>query len=262
MRQYASKLLETAKSGVDKVVSSCEKNPGVHLRYMNFLRQRKTALDAPLHAVSSGRSMIEMLGVLAIIAVLSVGGIAGFGKMMKAYHWNTALGQWDVLINTMAKYRAELKINTNPPEGNSILSLLPILKATGELPDNMQITNNDKYLVDALGNKLLIYSHNTGYVGIGYFVEKNDAEACKMILTMGQYNHNLIQFIQFYNIDKEDDKYIKQNKVFAGDYYGKYQCRTDRPCLRDLTVSQINELCKENPVCKETKSCRYLVYWY
>ena len=209
-----------------------------------------------------GRSMIEMLGVLAIIAVLSVGGIAGFGKMMKAYHWNTALGQWDVLINTLAKYRADLKINKNPPEGESILSLLPILKATGELPDNMQITNNDQYLVDALGNKLQIYSHNTGYVGIGYFIEKNDAEACKMILTMGQYNHNLIQFIQFYNIDKEDDKNIKQNKVFAGDYYGKYQCRTDRPCLRDLTVSQINELCKENSVCKETKSCRYLVYWY
>ena len=49
--------IETAESGVDKVVSSCEKNPNVHEAYMNFLRQRKTALDAPLHAVSSGRSM-------------------------------------------------------------------------------------------------------------------------------------------------------------------------------------------------------------
>ena len=47
--------IETAESGVDKVVSSCEKNPNVHKTYMNFLRQRKTALDAPLHAVSSGR---------------------------------------------------------------------------------------------------------------------------------------------------------------------------------------------------------------
>ena len=71
VRQYALKFFKTAESGVDKVGSSCEKNPSVHWRYMNFLRQRKTALDAPLYAVSAGRSMIEMLGVLAIIGVLA-----------------------------------------------------------------------------------------------------------------------------------------------------------------------------------------------
>ena len=55
--RQTNECIETAESGVDKVVSSCEKNPNVHKTYMNFLRQRKTALDAPLHAVSSGRSM-------------------------------------------------------------------------------------------------------------------------------------------------------------------------------------------------------------
>ena len=91
--QYASKFFKTAESGVDKVVSSCEKNPSVHWRYMNFLRQRKTALDAPLYAVSAGRSMIEMLGVLAIIAVLTVGGIAGYSKAMKKYQANKVVGE-------------------------------------------------------------------------------------------------------------------------------------------------------------------------
>ena len=194
-----------------------------------------------------GRSMIEMLGVLAIIGVLSVGGIQGFSKAMKMYHWNKALREWDILINVMVKYKSELHINND-------LSLIPILSATGDLPDDMPITDNGLYLTDALGNKLRIYSHGSGYVGIGYFVEKNDIEACKMFLTMGQYHHNLIQYIQFYNIDKEDGKY----KVFAGDSY----CREDRPCLRDLSISQIHELCKNNNVCKDTKSCRYLVYWY
>ena len=56
-RARKTHTLETAESGVDKVVSSCKKNPNVHEAYMNFLIQRKTALDAPLHAVSSGRSM-------------------------------------------------------------------------------------------------------------------------------------------------------------------------------------------------------------
>ena len=85
--------IETAESGVDKVVSSCEKNPNVHEAYMNFLRQRKTALDAPLHAVSSGRSMIEMLGVLAIVGVLSVGGIAGYSKAMEKFKINKTIEQ-------------------------------------------------------------------------------------------------------------------------------------------------------------------------
>ena len=93
VRLYASKFFKTAESGVDKVVSSCEKNPSVHWRYMNFLRQRKTALDAPLYAVSAGRSMIEMLGVLAIIAVLTVGGIAGYSKAMKKYQANKVVGE-------------------------------------------------------------------------------------------------------------------------------------------------------------------------
>ena len=109
VRQCAAKFFKTAESGVDKVVSSCEKNPSVHKRYMNFLRQRKTALDAPLYAVSAGRSMIEMLGVLAIIAVLTVGGIAGYSKAMKKYQANKVVGE---IIQVLANIK-ELSENDN-----------------------------------------------------------------------------------------------------------------------------------------------------
>ena len=145
VRQCASKFFKTAESGVDKVVSSCEKNPSVHWRYMNFLRQRKTALDAPLYAVFLGRSllpqcaldatgflsdvykrstrakkfladdvqcgksMIEMLGVLAIIAVLTVGGIAGYSKAMKKYQANKVVGE---IIQVLVKLK-ELSENDN-----------------------------------------------------------------------------------------------------------------------------------------------------
>ncbi len=228
--------------------------------YKRSTRTQKTCtLEA---AVFSGRSMIEMLGVLAIIGVLSVGGIQGFSKAMHMYRWNKALREWDILINTVAKYKSQLQINNTPGEYDSLLSLIPILKAIGDLPDDMPTEKNDEYLIDALGNRLRVYSHISGYVGIGYFVEKNDVEACKMFLTMGKYNHKLIQYIQFYNIDKDDDKDKKQNKLFYGDYYGRQNCTQKNPCLRDLTISQINELCTNNTVCKDTKSCRYLVYWY
>ena len=101
--------IETAESGVDKVVSSYEKNPNVHKTYMNFLRQRKTALDAPLHTVSSGRSMIEMLGVLAIIGVLSVGGIAGYSKAMMQFRINQTKQEISEIITNVRTLYAQQK---------------------------------------------------------------------------------------------------------------------------------------------------------
>ncbi len=111
-RAQKTRTLETAESGVDKVVSSCEKNPNVHKTYMNFLRQRKTALDAPLHAVSSGRSMIEMLGVLAIIGVLSIGGIAGYTKAMETYKINKLKQAiTEIVTNTRTLYASQNPLN-------------------------------------------------------------------------------------------------------------------------------------------------------
>ena len=46
VRQYALKIFQTAESGVDKVGSSCEKNPSVRWMHMNFLRQRKSACSS------------------------------------------------------------------------------------------------------------------------------------------------------------------------------------------------------------------------
>ncbi len=111
-RAQKTHTLETAESGVDKVGSSCEKNPNVHKTYMNFLRQRKTALDAPLHAVSSGRSMIEMLGVLAIIGVLSVGGIAGYSKAMMKFKINKTMSQiTEIATNVRTLYAQQKDFN-------------------------------------------------------------------------------------------------------------------------------------------------------
>ena len=111
-RAQKTHTLETAESGVDKVGSSCEKNPNVHKTYMNFLRQRKTALDAPLHAVSSGRSMIEMLGVLAIIGVLSVGGIAGYSKAMMKFKINKTMSQIaEIATNVRTLYAQQRDFN-------------------------------------------------------------------------------------------------------------------------------------------------------
>lgn len=208
-------------------------------------------------ATQCGRSMIEMLGVLAIIGVLSVGGIQGFSKAMEMYHWNKALREWDILVNTMVKYKSELHINNNPPEGKDKLSLIPILKATGDLPDDMPTEENDSYLMDALGNRLRIYSHNTGYIGIGYFATKNNYTACRMFLTIGSRYYNIVDKIQIYTID---DNPAKKNNHF----YGVKECTVGRQsqCLENLNVAKISNICRNNTVCTDAKTCRFLMYWF
>ena len=95
--------IETAESGVDKVVSSCEKNPNTLLENLDVVRQCAALLERrvqkeytsakissrhQLNEFSLGQSMIEMLGVLAIIGVLIVGGIQGYSKAMETYKIN------------------------------------------------------------------------------------------------------------------------------------------------------------------------------
>ena len=195
--------IETAESGVDKVVSSCEKNPNVHKTYMNFLRQRKTALDAPLHAVSSGRllpqcapdttgflsdvykrgtrarkflvdgvqcgrSMIEMLGVLAIIGVLSVGGIAGYSKAMIKFKTNTLLQQISTIISNTQILYAQQKDH----EGLDTETAIQM----GIIPAEL-ISSDGKTLVDSFGDEMTLEDWGNDS-WIGFVLSMSTKEKC------------------------------------------------------------------------------------
>ena len=208
-----------------------------------------------------GRSMIEMLGVLAVVAVLTAGGLVGFNKAMSAYHWNMALGQWDTLINVVLKYKSQLHINDGSPQ--DILSLLPIFEATGDLPDAMSVENcgttkRNCYVVDAMGNRIRVYNHNTGYIGIGYLISQNNIEACRLFMTMAKTYHNIIDEVEFYTNDKIEAP--AKRSIF---FYGDRICYADNKplCLKDLSVSQINEICNDNKVCKDRETCNFLMSW-
>ena len=156
--RQTNECIETAESGVDKVVSSCEKNPNVHKTYMNFLRQRKTALDAPLHAVSSGRSMIEMLGVLAIIGVLSVGGIQGYSKAMTKFKINKTMQQ----IAEIATNIRTLYIQQN--DFNSLSNTTAV--QMGIVPDDLK-TSDGEYgtvITNAFGSPVGITGDDSEFI--------------------------------------------------------------------------------------------------
>ena len=299
--------IETAKSGVDKVVSSCEKNPNTLPENLDSVREcaeifkrrvQKEYTSAKISSrhqlnefspnnlrpqcapdttgflsdvykrstraqkfladgVQCGRSMIEMLGVLAIIGVLSVGGIQGFSKALDMYHWNKALGEWRLLINTLDRYRSQLHIN-DQTVANSEVSLVPILLAIGDLPNEMKIDNIDYLIKDSLNNKLFVYSHGTGYIGILSSNPKDNYAACHIFLTIGTYYHSMLERVQIYT-HREENEETGRSRYFMGD---SLCTKNNTNCLKDLGVAQIADICKNNPICKDRNNCNYLMYWF
>ena len=195
-----------------------------------------------------GRSMIEMLGVLAIIGVLSVGGIAGYSRAMEQYNWNKALDQWNSLIGLIQQYKSQLHINDGSTE---TFSLIPILSSFNDVPSEMIIPNDNDQLRDAMGSLLRVYNHNSGYIGIASFNEKENNAACRIMLTIGQYHHAIIDHMQIYSN-------TGGMSLFYGD---KKCCKNCKNCLKDILISQIAAACMNNPVCTNSNQCRYLLYW-
>ena len=99
---------------------------------------------------STGRSMIEMLGVLAIIGVLSVAGIAGYSKAMSMWRSNIQRQMLTEIITAAIKMKSNLNAKTTKWE-----DITPTLAAMGDIPEG--ITYEDGYLYDKSGIRLHMY---------------------------------------------------------------------------------------------------------
>ena len=212
-------------------------------------KSRQSARRAWQEKLQSGRSMIEMLGVLAIIGVLSIASISGYTKAMDQYRWNKALDQWNSLIGLINRYRSELQINDRS-DITSEVDLIPLLSGFSELPTEMIVPNRN-YIQDAMRTRIAVYNHGTGYIGMLASNREENNKACRLMLTIGQYHHATINYLQIYNLSGG-------NSVFYGD---DRCCKNCKNCLKDILISDIATACRNNPVCTDSDSCNYLLYW-
>ena len=276
--RQTNECIETAESGVDKVVSSCEKNPNVHKTYMNFLRQRKTALDAPLHAVSSGRSMIEMLGVLAIIGVLSVGGIQGFSKAMETYQSHKQLEQINSLIYHILELRDTFKQDYRNQSTTRINGLMGAINALGYLPDDMKLISNET-VQDRFGNifhvaygvdgcrqpddSIAPCSEVSFHLRINLKTINNafslsSENQCKNIIkaitAFDAENGNIHRFELRNQADINDSHF-----TIDGLIYGRQYCTNSRQtCFKNMTPIKMTQFCKS---CTTENSCDLVLYF-
>ena len=195
----------------------------------------------------SGRSIIEMLGVLAIIGVLSIGGIAGYSKAMEKFKVNKLLDEYTMLLYGLLGNASEFR-SQSWADSRTQVGLIDYAQAASLVPETWKKVN-DTRMTDSQGNVILLFSRSNRLVMdiyIGGVVNENtgtmtystgySASVCRELMqNLAQPLHGAVQFISFYRWT--DGEYAN---LYRGDKY----CVQGEKCLRDITLAEINDLCK------------------
>ena len=195
--------------------------------------------------------MVEMLGVLAIIGVLSVGAIAGYSKAMMKYKLNRQTEQ----IGSILDY---VTINSDKFTHDSSMRFSVLLQKLGVIPVEMIRENSatTDYLYDVFGNQVNLFLNNDGYTsyyGLELSIGKNAHEVCLNLFQMAKLRSANLWHTVF---QKDDEQGSMQH---AGRAYGDAYCDDTVTCLKDLTLSDMENLCS---VCDDTKSyCQFFFLW-
>ena len=198
-----------------------------------------------------GRSMIEMLGVLAIIGVLSVGGIAGYSKAMEKYKINKTINEYTMLIAGLLEYKNNFMQSTTP---QNTIDLDEFIFATHLVPETWKQYGN-KRILDSNGHNIRIYFTNKSVadgnkagryiIDLRFSLAKTNAvfsrNLCKtFFIDIGQQMASAMYSMTVIPVSTNID--------YAGDAFchgsGKSISGQTIKCLRDLTLSEADEICR------------------
>lgn len=192
--------------------------------------------------VSQGRSMIEMLGVLAIIAVLSVGGIAGYSKAMEKFKVNKAVSEYSYLIQGLLEHLDNIQRMSNVQEGDVHHGLVSVVQAAGLVPETWNIINYNDRMSDPYGNRIQIFSRKSRLVidmYLGGFSTLEDGGIASLAFSpkfcstlmhdVAQPLSSVLYYVWFTNSSQT--------------YFGDKFCGSGKKCIRDLTISEMQQAC-------------------
>ena len=199
----------------------------------------KSECDSLGKSASSGRSMVEMLGVLAIIGVLSVGAIAGYSKAMMKYKLNKYSEQMNTVINAIA--RNVHSFDNIYSQNGSATALTTYFVKMGEIPKEM-VTSSPEYLRDIFGMRwaIAMSSDSKGILLSSYNTPStksaDELERCRTFITLAKENSDSIHYLA--TLSGHGTSSAKFALI-----YGDNFCTPTRKCLKNVTLDNIYEIC-------------------
>ena len=201
----------------------------------------------PVDATFSGRSMVEMLGVLAIIGVLSVGAIAGYSKAMMKYKLNKQTEQIGSILDYVNIHMDDFKRSKTSIAEN----MVPILKKLNVIPQEMIRENINDVIFDVFGTTIALKNYTGGDGGYTFefmtYLNKGQKESCMNLFTIAKAKREQLWRTKFETTKGEENS---SANIVNGDNY----CTSDRKCLKDLTLAEMEDFCN---VCEDKDSCTF-----
>ncbi len=207
----------------------------------------KPECDTLGKSASTGRSMVEMLGVLAIIGVLSVGAIAGYSKAMMKYKLNKQTEQIGSILDYVNMHFDDLKRSKTDTVGN----LIPLFKKLGVIPQEMIRKNRNDAIFDVFGTTIVLanyFDDNYTFEFLTY-LNKGQKESCMNLFTIAKAKKEQLYRTKF-------ETYKGEENASPHMIYGDGRCRAGLKCLKDLTIAEMEDFCN---VCEDKDTC---VFYY
>ena len=206
-----------------------------------------TPIKSECDSLCAGRSMVEMLGVLAIIGVLSVGAIAGYNKAMMKYKLNKQTEQIGSILDYVNIHLDDFKRSKTDTVGN----LIPLFKKLGVIPQEMIRENTSSKIYDIFGTAIGLYNYTVDnvkyYFEFRLFINKGQKESCMNLFTIAKAKREQLWRTKFSTVKGETSN--EANSAWGDSY-----CSSDRKCLKDLTVAEMEDFCN---VCEDKDTCTF-----
>ena len=201
---------------------------------------------------SVGRSMIEMLGVLAIVGVLSVGGIAGYSKAMEKFKVNKLVEEYTSLMFGLMEHMDNFSPLRVEGEYQERYYLAETIQELNLLPAGWKVAGKQG-VRDSAGNFAYTFvrsKHLTFDLQLG---ATDNSSGYNIIQTFS----NKLCFELFNNLLKplHSSLYyagLWKNKSAGYGYYGdKYCGDSEKKCLNEATLAEMQNICNSCSVKKE-----------
>ena len=195
----------------------------------------------------NGRSMVEMLGVLAIIWVLSVGAIAGYSKAMTKYKLNKQAEQISSILDYVNIHLDDFKRSKTTISAN----MIPLLKKLNVIPQEMIRENRNDAIFDVFGTTIGLKNYTVGDDNYTFefllYLNKGQKESCMNLFTIAKAKREQLWRTKFETTKGEENS---SANIVNGDNY----CTSDRKCLKDLTLAEMEDFCN---ICEDKDSCAF-----
>ena len=221
--------------------------------FVKILLQKNGRSERPQNrtdAITSGRSIVEMLGVLAIIGVLSVGAMSGYSKAMFKYKLNRQRESFSLILNYALQYSAQLKTEGQQTFFNNFFYKMNLI------PDGMTYNTTTQKIYDNFNNIVTIYRNieqdgttEVNVLSVSMDTSDISKEICLNLIIAAQENaHSL------HSVSADRHPYR---------LYGDAYCTAGRKCLRRMTLYDTPEICEScTEEFQQQGSCRLMIMWY